>query len=295
MDRLQKKCLIASTGVHLLLVLILLIGPGFLSAPPKLDDPATIIEFIPSKLIDGISGGGSPNAGQMAPPAAPPRNDPVPEPPAPRPPEPAPETKPDPEPAKPPVKPDQPDPDVLPDPSKTIRKKPEVNLKEIVRKPGKKAPTKNPSDDSAKKEDERLAGVRHDLASQLRGAAGTIGNRLTPGINIEPGDYGPGGGGPAAMNYAAYVIKVYEQAWIPPDDTDRDDAITKVTVTVARDGSVTLARTRIIRPSGDGRVDASVRRTLDRVKFIAPFPEGARDKERTYIINFNLRAKRATG
>jgi len=293
MDRLQKKCLIASTGVHLLLVLILLIGPGFLSAPPKMDDPATILEFIPSKLVDGPSGGGNPNAGQMAPPAAPPRNDPVPEPRVPRPPEPEPEKKHDPEPTKAPVKPDKVDPDVLPDPSKTTREKPKVNFKEVVRNPGTKAPTKKPSDDSVRKEEERLAGVQRDLASQLRGAAGTIGNRLTPGINIEPGDYGPGGGGPAAMNYASYVKKVYEEAWIPPDDTDSDDAITKVTVTIARDGSVSLSR--IIRASGDGRVDASVRRTLDRVKFIAPFPEGARDKERTYTINFNLRAKRATG
>jgi hypothetical protein len=42
-------------------------------------------------------------------------------------------------------------------------------------------------------------------------------------------------------------------------------------------------------------VDASVQRTLDRVKFIAPFPEGATEKERTYIINFNLKAKRMLG
>jgi TonB family protein len=289
MDRLQKKCLIASTSVHLLLVLILLIGPGFLSSPPKPDDPTRVLEFIPSKLIDGPSRGGSPDAGQMAPP--PPRNDPATDPAPPKPPEPDPapekQTQPD------PVKPDKPDPDAIPVPTTQKRKLPEANLKPIVRSPGKKAPGKTPAEDAARKEDERLAGVRRDFASKLRGAAGSIGNRLTPGINIEPGDYGPGGGGPAAMNYATYVVRVYEEAWIPPDDTDRDDAITKVTVTIARDGSVTLAR--IVRASGDGRVDASVRRTLDRVKFIAPFPEGSRDKERTYNINFNLRAKRATG
>jgi hypothetical protein len=39
-------------------------------------------------------------------------------------------------------------------------------------------------------------------------------------------------------------------------------------------------------------VDKSVQRTLDRVTFIAPFPEGAKDKQRTYTINFNLKAKR---
>ena len=39
-------------------------------------------------------------------------------------------------------------------------------------------------------------------------------------------------------------------------------------------------------------MDASVQKTLDRVTFIAPFPEGTTEKERTYIINFNLKVKR---
>ena len=64
-------------------------------------------------------------------------------------------------------------------------------------------------------------------------------------------------------------------------------------MTIASDGTVISAR--IITPSGDAGVDASVQRTLDRVTFIAPFPEGATEKERTYIINFNLKAKRMLG
>jgi hypothetical protein len=34
-----------------------------------------------------------------------------------------------------------------------------------------------------------------------------------------------------------------------------------------------------------------VQRTLDRVTKLEPFPDGSTDKERTYIINFNLKAK----
>ena len=49
------------------------------------------------------------------------------------------------------------------------------------------------------------------------------------------------------------------------------------------------------RPSGETGVDSSVQRTLDRIPFIAPFPEGAKEKERTYTINFNLKAKRGIG
>ena len=64
-------------------------------------------------------------------------------------------------------------------------------------------------------------------------------------------------------------------------------------MTIGRDGSVISSR--ILNPSGDSRVDNSVRRTLDRVTFVAPFPDGAKEKDRTFIINFNLKAKRLLG
>jgi TonB family protein len=97
----------------------------------------------------------------------------------------------------------------------------------------------------------------------------------------------------AYANYASIVKSVYTQAWTPPDDTASDDANVKVSVTIANDGRVINAH--IVGPSGDGSVDRSVQRTLDRVSQIAPFPDGATDKERTYIINFNLKAKRMLG
>jgi len=64
-------------------------------------------------------------------------------------------------------------------------------------------------------------------------------------------------------------------------------------VTIASDGTVITAS--IVTPSGDASVDASVQKTLDRVTFIAPFPDGAKETERTYIINFNLKSKRMLG
>ncbi|MGH7952956.1 MAG: TonB family protein, partial [Limisphaerales bacterium] len=103
----------------------------------------------------------------------------------------------------------------------------------------------------------------------------------------------PGNSTAAYANYADVVKSIYEQAWVPPDNTDNDEANTKVRVTIASDGTVVSAR--IITPSDDSKVDASVQRTLERVTFIAPFPEGAAEKERTYIINFNLKAKRMLG
>ena len=103
----------------------------------------------------------------------------------------------------------------------------------------------------------------------------------------------PGNSSVAYANYATVVKSVYEQAWILPNDVASDDANTKVSVTIASDGTVISAR--IITPSGDAGLDASVQRTLERVKSIAPFPEGATEKERTYIINFNPQVKRLLG
>ena len=103
----------------------------------------------------------------------------------------------------------------------------------------------------------------------------------------------PGDSSVSAANYGQIVQAVYTRAWTPPDDTASDDANIRVRVTIARDGTVILAR--IVTPSGDSSVDRSVQRTLDRVKFIAPFPAGSADQERTYPITFNLKTKRMNG
>ena len=62
MNRFQKKCFIVSTGLHLLLALILIVGPAFLSSKNPADN-APILDLIDPGLIptDGnTSGGGGP-------------------------------------------------------------------------------------------------------------------------------------------------------------------------------------------------------------------------------------------
>ena len=103
----------------------------------------------------------------------------------------------------------------------------------------------------------------------------------------------PGDSSQSYANYGQIVKSIYENAWIPPDSAENDEANPKVHVVIAADGSVISAR--IIEPSGDAAVDASVQRVLDRVRFIQPFPDGAKEKERAYNINFNLKAKRMLG
>src|SRR5437867_2630694 len=93
MNRVQKKCLVASLALHALLCAILLVGPAFLSSNHKGVDQPTL-EVIPAKIVDSLlSGGGNPKAN---PPAA--QRVVEPPPPAqqtePRPPEPAPKPTP---------------------------------------------------------------------------------------------------------------------------------------------------------------------------------------------------------
>ena len=64
-------------------------------------------------------------------------------------------------------------------------------------------------------------------------------------------------------------------------------------VTVARSGRVLNWEVR--RPSGNSAIDRSVRETLQKVLQFEPFPASFRDAQRTFNIDFNLKAKRNTG
>jgi TolA protein len=126
-------------------------------------------------------------------------------------------------------------------------------------------------------------------AKAIAAAARAIKENASSATTVEM----PGTGSVSYANYASVVKSVYDRAWTPPDDMSGDDANTKVSVTIGSDG--TVISSRIIEKSGDERVDASVQRALDRVNFVAPFPDGAKEKERTFIINFNPQAKRMLG
>ena len=83
MDRTQKKCLIASTGVHLLLALILILGPAFLSSKGQSDN-LPVLDFIPVKTVDALVSGGGERDAKPPPSSTPPQaQPPVPQPPPP--------------------------------------------------------------------------------------------------------------------------------------------------------------------------------------------------------------------
>lgn len=290
MNRTQKKCFIASAGFHLSLVVILFVGPAFFSKKNPADD-MPVLDVIPSKAVDAaMSGGGNPNV-KLPPPPAPIEQLP------PEPPKPTPQP---PEIVKPPVKEIQ-----KPEPQKI--EKPEIkplDSKEInpfadtkkhtieVSKNLVKRPTNKPTTNTSKQVDDSQAKAQAQaaqIAANLRSAARNLRGGLSSSTTVEI----PGPGGEAYANYEQIVKSIYTQAWIIPDDVTDNEATAKVSIVIARDGTVISAR--ITQGSGNAAADKSVQATLNRIKFVAPFPEGAKDKERKFSLSFNVKAKRLLG
>jgi colicin import membrane protein len=117
---------------------------------------------------------------------------------------------------------------------------------------------------------------------------GNIENKMSAGTVVEM----PGPGGEAFINYADLIWTKYYQAWQRPEDHEVRSPV-KVEIVVNRNGHVVSAN--IIKPSGDASLDRSVRQALDRVRDLPSFPEGAKDPQRTFTINFYLKSKRSLG
>ena len=296
MNRTDKKCLIGASAGHALLLAILVIAPAFVLSSSKLNE-SDVLTIIPDLTTDKLfSGGGNPNAAPPAPTPPAPKPEVKPEPkPEPTPP-PKPEVKlPDPKPVEPkpepkPVKPEPVTPPKSTEPDFTQTKPPkrslpDVSLTPVIRKPGTKPPKPSPDTSSEEQPDPRARGrefssTARDLREKFSGTTSLD----TPG---------PGGGGPSYANYGQVVKTKYTMAWIEPQSVTDEEATATASITIARDGTVISAR--ISKASGNAEIDASVLRTLQRVTFIAPFPEGAKDDQRIYNINFNLKAKRLLG
>jgi len=302
MNRMQKKCLIASLALHALLCVILLIGPAFLSSNPKGVDQPTL-EVIPSKIVDSLfSGGGNPKAN---PPAAQRVEEPIP---------PAKQTEahpPDPTPKAPQIKEQERKPalEKIKPPQEIIEKpalqKPEIKVSTTVVKRTSekekeeqtraeaeaKARAQAEAKTRAKAEADARRRATQQLESRLNSTYESLSKNLSSGTTIEP--IGPGG--EPYADYGQVVKSYYDQAWIDPEDVSEDAATVKVKVVIGRDGSVNADS--ITKRSGISALDKSVQNALDRVRIrgLPPFPEGAKEYQRTYIINFNLKAKRLVG
>jgi TonB family protein len=278
MNRLQKKCVIATAGLHLLLLVILCVGPAFFNSKPKVDN-SPVIDVIPANLLDialnsGVKGAQPPPPTPIVTPPPAPQPVAVPQQQQPTPPAPKivqPTPVPQPTLAErleklfppAPVNPAQAPAEIQPH-------SPKINL-DVVTRSSTTPKTTTP----AKQRDNSPAA--RNIAAELR-------NKLSSPTEVNT----PGESSEARANYASVVKSIYDRAWTLPDSIANDENII-VSVTIANDG--TVVSSNIVTPSGDAPADASVQRTLNRVRFVAPFPDGATEKERTYKIVFNPQVK----
>ena len=307
MNRLQKKCLLASAAFHGLLVGVFLFGSAFFTPKAKTVQ-LPVIQVINGEVVDQLLyGGGNPNVRPHPVPAAP---APKPAPEAVKPqPKPAPEPKVEkkPEPPQPKVaepketvrpretsKPKEPDPGPDPEPAKPKSKPlPHVSTR-IVRR----STVDHAAERAAQQAREHAAAEASAYSRRMTAASAAMRNAVSgldrslssTTISTE-GVFGPGG--PAMINYGQLIKSIYDGAWLVSDDISDDDSTVKARIVIQRNGSVLSAR--IISASPNRALNASVQKVLDDVKFTHPFPAGAKEEERTFIINFNLKAKRQIG
>jgi TonB family protein len=296
MNRMQKKCLVATAGFHLLLVLILVVGPGFFRETPKPDD-TQLLDVIPATAVDVALNSGVKSA------QPPPPTPPMIQPPPPIVPPPQPQVQPQPTPPPPTPEPAKPDTSLMdkvkeffkpepvtpaPEPDETAKPTEhktkheiKVDLTTVNRTTVEKSQPHRTSEEARRAEQLR--------EEKIQSVVRNLEQNFTPSTKVEM----PGTSSVSYASYASIIKSIYTKEWAPPENTANDEANVKVSITVSSDGTVITAH--IVDPSGDSEVDDSVQRTLDRVTFIAPFPEGSTEKEKTFIINFNLKAKRMLG
>jgi protein TonB len=252
MNRLQKKCFIASTSLHLLLVLVFLVCSAFLASNSRpSSENVQIINFVPMVTMDGPV---TPNPGASA---APPAPAPIPAPPAPT----------------PPAQPVRNTPAVEP-----VREPKHVVVPDFT-KAGSKSTTPPKTKPSVSTENSDQA-ARQRIADQFRQATHAIGSSMSGSTKIELS----GSGTVGVADWLSAVVSIYQRTWQMPVGITQDFPPVRTSITIARDGSVISKR--MTGSSGIPEVDASIQETLERITQTVPLPEAAKEDERTVIINF---------
>jgi hypothetical protein len=276
-NRLRAQCFVVSTLTHLVLVLVLLAGSGFL-ASRRQPEVLPVLTFVPDRLVDAmvVGGGGNPRGNPQLPPApivrAPPalpaprdsgRNVAAP-------------------------KPKSAPKDLTGDLPGAKKSKVVPNLKLSTRSNEPAGRDKGRAETEAA---ERLRRAAQAYRQQVAGAVGSL-ERSLSGSGVSAVPFGPGG--ESYANYTLFVWSLYDQAWVAPEDIADEAATVRAKVVIVRDGRV--LRSEIVSKSGIPALDQSVREALERVDNIGySFPDGAKEEERIFFINFNLKAKRKLG
>ncbi len=313
MNRLEKKCVIASTAFHTLLLGILLFGSALMPGPSeKAFNPITV--YSSAAVSDALSSGGSPNVptppSQPVAPPSPPADAPKPA------------AKPLPQPVEPPkpIRQETPKPPVErveipkdfkipkatklkaekvkpPEPLEETVKPPKESHKIVLDKSNSRMAVRKPND-TAKAAQEAAQNAANDArkrtAREIASSLKNISSHLSPSTLVDTQFVsGNGTPGEVSVNYRELIASIYYNAWSASADLDDTTPVVLASVTIARNGNVISAR--ITKPSGNAAMDRSIANVLQTVTFIEPFPAGSTDQERTVTVKFNLLAKRGTG
>jgi outer membrane biosynthesis protein TonB len=293
-ERLQKKCFIASAGLHLTLLMVFLFGSAFLGGAQKTKELPELT-FIPESLVaDNVQGGGSrdakpPSLGPTPPPPQQQRSESTP--PAPKPPVKVEKV----EEPKPTVKDRTSDSDALEVKSEKKQHKVQVNLKPVARNTN----TKPKPNASTAAEDEARAQAQAKAEARARAqvygnAARSLRDVLSSGTSITMP--GPGGDGPTYAGYAMEVQRIckqrYDAALLAAGDVASEQTSLEVALVLARDGTVLSAK--LTAPSPNSTLNRLVLNKVLVAKFPS-FPEGSKDSQQTFNVVFDLKPKKAVG
>jgi len=276
MNRLQKKCFVASAGTHLLLMLILFIGPAFLSAKNTKSEDVQLLDFIPPRTVDALvapNPGGAPvqRQQQQQPAAAQPPSVPVSKPP----------------PVERVQQPTRQEVDSL-EVKQQKPRLPQINTTLTT----KRSTSKEKQTEKSDNREREAAENRRQTAAALARATANLDKGLSGSTSVRMGDGDGRGAGLAYANFLQALKTLYTEAWNVPDGAD-DDATVSTSVTIAKDGTVLSAH--ITRRSGNSIADTSVQLTLDRVRHAVPLPDDTKEDQRTVTITFSVKAKRLLG
>ena len=250
----------------------MIVGPAFFNPQPK-PETTHVLDFISANTIDAAMNSGVRNATPPPPTPviAPPQQIQTPPPTPPKPVEPKPtftqslekffKPEPKPEPVKPaPLK---------PEPNRHVI---QVNTQLVARVAPKIAPT---TKDNSRQ-----------TATAITSAIKNLRSKLSPGMVVDM----PGVSSVAYSSFKDALATIYYNAWVTPEGVANDEADTLVKITVARDG--TVISSRIITPSGNAKIDDSVRRALNRVSSVGPLPDQSKS-EQEFTLDFNLKTKQS--
>ncbi len=305
MTRLQKKCLVGSAFFHGLMVVVFLATAAFRSRTTTTITEAQVLTLVPTKILDRLESGGQSAPAIVNPLPSPPAARPAPPSPQPQPAPPAPtRIQPPPAPPAPPRPQLQPSRSTPPKPAATTTARQPADTKPApvnpIPRPGATRrgitvdlsqitpSTRGPSRSADAAAQERAAAqaanakrIQQEVAAAFASLDSSVHSKdNSVAVATLPGE----GGGEAFASYDTAVKSAYYNAW-SPELSARKTAVSDVKIVVSRNGSITSSE--FVSKSGDPLLDRSVQRALDAVKQLPPFPPGATDLERTFIIRFN--------